>query len=266
MQSLNRNPATIMEGPGERAGRERLREAAMFIGTRIIHGLEGIIAWGSKVGNPPVFNAADFPWSVAIERDWRLIRDELDAVLGELDDIPPFQELSKDQASLTTDEGWRTYFFYAFGFEATNHTRKCPETRRLLNTIPGITTAFFSIFTPGKQLPPHRGAFKGIVRYHLGLRVPEPKAACGIRVDGNVCHWEEGKSLIFDDTYIHEAWNHTEEMRVVLFVDFIRPLRFPASLLNRVVIGAIKASPFVKDAVANYQAWEERLDRRAPGA
>ncbi len=246
-----------------RSLRLKIRDFSIDTGAAAIRRLESIIARGSVVGDKPVFANEQFPWAKDIEAHWQDIRAELDAVLADVDKVPPFQELSRDQRRLTDDEGWRTYFFYAFGFEAENHTQRCPETNRWLKTIPGMTTAFYSIFAPGKHLPRHRGTFKGILRYHLGLRVPEPREMCGIKVDAEICHWDEGKSLIFDDTFYHEAWNDTDETRVVLFVDFTRPLRFPASLLNWLVLGAIKHSPFVKDAVSNYKAWEEKLDQTA---
>jgi beta-hydroxylase len=245
------------------ATRSRVRDTGISLGSELIRRLEKIIAWGSKVGDKPVFETGDFPWVAVIEDHWRDIRGELDAVIGDLDAIPAFHQLSKEQAGLSDDGGWRTYFLYAYGFKAEDHCAECPETARWLETIPGMTTAFFSIFTPGEHLPPHRGTFKGVLRYHLGLLVPEPRDRVGIRVHDQVCHWEEGKSLIFDDTYQHEAWNQTDATRVVLFVDFVRPLRFPASLFNWVVIQAIKHSPFVKDAVSNYKAWEARMDRRS---
>ena len=243
--------------------RTRLRNTGINLGSKVIRKLEGIIAWGSRVGDEPVLQAGQFPWAVQIEEHWRDIRGELDNVLDNLNAIPAFHQLSKDQAHLSNDGGWKTYFFYAFGFKAEDHCARCPETTRWLETIPGMTTAFFSIFAPGQHLPPHRGAFKGILRYHLGLLVPEPRDRIAIRVRDQVCHWDEGKSLIFDDTYFHEAWNDSQGTRVVLFVDFLRPLRFPASLLNWLVIQAIKHSPFVTDAVSNYKAWESKLDTPA---
>lgn len=243
--------------------RTRLRNSGIAFGSKAIRKLEGVIAWGSRVGDKPVFESTDFPWAARIEEHWQDIRAELDSVLGNMGRIPAFHELSKDQSHLSSDGGWRTYFFYAFGFKASEHCARCPETTRWLESIPGMTTAFFSIFAPGQHLPPHRGAFKGIMRYHLGLLVPEPRDRIAIRVDDQVCHWEEGKSLIFDDTYFHEAWNNSDQTRVVLFVDFVRPLRFPASLLNWFVIQAIKHSPFVGDAVSNYKAWEAKLDTPA---
>ena len=73
-----------------------------------------------------------------------------------------------------------------------------------------MKTAFFSILAPGKHLPPHRGPYKGVMRYHLGLLIPEPAEQCGIRVDTETRHWAEGESMIFDDTFEHEAWNDTD--------------------------------------------------------
>jgi len=103
---------------------------------------------------------------------------------------------------------------------------RCPETTRLIENIPGMKTAFFSILAPGKYIPEHRGLYKGFIRYHLGIKVPKPFNQCGIKVDGEIRHWEEGKSLIFDDTFTHEAWNLSEEFRVVL----LHPER-PSTLL-----------------------------------
>ena len=97
--------------------------------------------------------------------------------------------------------------------------------RRCWTASPGLTTAFFSILSPRKHIGEHRGPWRGVLRYHLALRVPEPPAAAGISVGGQVAHWEEGRSLLFDDGYEHHAWNDTDGVRVVLFVDVIRPLQ-----------------------------------------
>ena len=100
-----------------------------------------------------------------------------------------------------------------------------------MQKIPGLTTVMFSIFEPGKHLPAHRGPYNGVLRLHLGMIVPEAEPdQLAIRVKDQICHWEEGKVLIFDDAYEHEAWNHTDKTRVVLFVDFVKPTRFPRPL------------------------------------
>ena len=237
-----------------------LREQTVSLGAKAIRGMERIITWGSEVGNPTFFANDLFPWVKDLEAGAPAMRNELQAVLKDLDRVPNFQDISTDQKHLSDDDDWKTYFFYAFGFRAERNCDQCPETARLIDAVPGMLTAFFSILAPGKHLPDHRGAFKGVVRYHLGLIVPEPKESCRIRVGEDIRHWDEGKSLIFDDTYHHEVWNDTDGTRVVLFMDVVRPLRFPANLFNGAVIGLIRRSPFVKDGVVNYRAWEAKLD------
>ena len=69
--------------------------------------------------------------------------------------------------------------------------------------------------------------------------------------------WEEGKSFVFDDTYHHEVWNDTEDDRVILLVQFDRPLRFPGNLLYKTFMRGIRWSPFVQDAKRNVLKWNK---------
>ena len=80
-----------------------------------------------------------------------------------------------------------------------------------------------------------------------------------IRVEEQTCQWREGKILIFDDAFEHEAWNHTDQTRVVLFVDFVKPLRFPASLLNWLLLNLAVFTPFIREGTENQKAWEKRF-------
>lgn len=114
----------------------------------------------------------------------------------------------------------------------------------------------FSIFQGGKELPPHRGPFGGVLRYHLGLKVPHPEL-CGISVGGDEGHWQEGKSLIFDDSHSHHAWNRSNEDRVVLFVDFTRPLPEELREGNDKILKVISETDFVRNAAVNWAAWEK---------
>ena len=179
------------------------------------------------------------------------------------DELANFQDISKDQIEITDDDRWKTFFLYGYGFEAKLGVEMCPRTAALMREIPGMTTAMFSILSPRKHILDHRGPYKGVLRYHLGLIVPEDAESCRIRVGEDIRHWEEGRSMVFDDTFNHEVWNDTDETRVVLFVDVLRPLPFPESAINRAIIKAIGFSPFVLDAKRNQQAWERRF-LRAP--
>jgi ornithine lipid ester-linked acyl 2-hydroxylase len=217
-------------------------------------------ARASAVGNREFFDVEDFPWVKAIEADWRKVRAELDALRPYVAHMPNFQDIQKGVSeTLTQGDDWKTFFFYAYGLKMVGNCRRCPETTRLLQKMPGMKTAFFSILAPGMHLPPHR-LYKGVLRLHLGLIIPEPAEMCAIRVGSQIRHWQEGRVMIFDDVFEHEAWNRTDEVRVVLFVDIMRPMSVPANMLNSVMTWVIAFSPLVLSALGNYFRWEKRFE------
>ncbi len=242
---------------------ERFLTFSNQVGDRLLKLINRMLARQSVLPDQPFFDPADFPWVANLEENWKLIRAELDAVLAYRDALPNFQDISTDQYNLTDDDRWKTYFFYGYGFKSDANCARCPETTRLVERIPGMETAMFSILAPHKRIPPHDGPYKGVLRYHLGLMVPESGPDdVGIRVGGEVAQWAEGKSLVFDDTFVHEAWNDTDETRVVLFVDVVRELRQPMKTFNAIVIKAIGYSPFIQDAKRRHQEWERRFDQQ----
>jgi beta-hydroxylase len=228
-------------------------------GAKVLHSWEGVLAHYSKVGDHPFFPKELFPWVPDLERDWKIIREELDVVLQRTAELPNFQEISVDQEELTTDNNWKTYFFYGYGFKAEGNCERCPRTTEIIESIPGLKTAFFSVLAPGKHIPDHEGPYKGVLRVHLGLKVPEPKEQCRIRVDKEIRHWEEGKCMVFDDRYNHEVWNDTDGERVVLFLDVERPLPVPVSFLNKAALKAIQLSPYIQDAKKRQIEWEKKF-------
>ena len=50
----------------------------------------------------------------------------------------------------------------------------------------------------------------------------------------------------------------TTAMFTVLYAVIVRPLPFPVSLLNQLVIGLISRSPYVREAKQNYDDWRAR--------
>jgi len=234
-------------------------------GIYLLRLIETWIGRASLVGDKTFFDVAEFPWAKRIEKDWQAIRGELDQVLQDRDHLPNVQDILANQASLSDDDQWKTYYLYGYWGRADANCERCPETARLCKEIPGMKHALFSIISPHKHINPHRGVYKGVLRYHLGLRVPEPKESCRIRVGHDVRHWEEGKSLIFDDTFEHEVWNDTEGVRVVLLVDLVRPLRFPARAINALVLKVTSLSPFITDAGQRELDWEKRFETLKKG-
>ena len=227
----------------------------------IIRVFMGVVAWVerlnlkySKVGNPPIYDKAVFPWIREIEREWRLVRGELDRVLTRKDDLPGFHELATDIATISQDHGWKSFMLCGYGFRSDRNIERCPKTWSICQKIPGLITVMFSIFEPGKHLPPHRGPYNGVLRLHLGLIVPEPREQLGIRVEKDIYRWKEGEAVVFDDAYEHEAWNYTPQTRVVLFVDFRKPLRFPANFLNWLLLHLAVFTPFIREGMYNEKA------------
>jgi aspartyl/asparaginyl beta-hydroxylase (cupin superfamily) len=241
---------------------ERTVELTIAAGERILAPIERFVGRRSLVGDQPFFPLELFPWVEHVERNWEVIREEMQALLADREALPSFQEISKDQVAITDDDRWKTFFLYGYGFQADLGVELCPKTAAIMREIPGMTTAMFSILSPRKHILAHRGPYKGVLRYHLGLIVPQRKEDCRIRVDQEIRHWEAGGSIVFDDTFDHEVWNDTDETRVVLFVDVLRPLPFPESLINKLIVKAIGFSPFVLDAKRNQRAWEERYRAR----
>lgn len=115
---------------------------------------------------------------------------------------------------------WKVYTFLFFGIKHPLNCSLCPETARILNEIPELVSADFSFLPAKTHINPHKGFTKMVLRAHLGLIVP---TQCRLRVGTEFKNWEEGKVLIFDDSFEHEAWNNSEEDRFVLMLDFANP-------------------------------------------
>ncbi len=219
--------------------------------------LELGVAGVSRHGDPHIYDTRLFPWAAEIEKEWHLIRKELDAVMTFRDQMPSFQDILKEVGAIQSDNNWKTYFLSGIGMDCAENAKRCPETMRLLGKMPGMTTAFFSILSPGKHIPAHRGAWNGILRFHLGLMVPQPYEKVKIRIGNDYYSWREGEALIFDDTFNHEVWNDTAGYRVVLFVDFARPLWQPFHWLNERFINLGALAPFLREAGEKQKRWQD---------
>ena len=258
--SANRDPKPDYHSRAHSPGvpRTRLVRAAL----RLQEKLEAAVVRASQLPDSAIYDTRDFPWVAELEADWRKIRAELDQVMVYRDRMPSFHEILKEVSNISADDTWKTFFLKGIGMDCAENVRRCPETMRLLGRVPSVTTAFFSILSPGKHVPAHRGAYNGVLRLHLGLLVPEPRERCRIRIGNEFRSWQEGRGLIFDDSFNHEVWNDTDGWRVVLFVDFARPLRKPWHWLNRAFIGLGPLAPFLREAGAKQKRWERMFYRR----
>ena len=249
------NSQTLLQDSGRSGFRRRFKKA----GQRLVRRSYDFMGRQSLVGDRPVFDAADFPFCSTLEENWRVIRQELDVILADRERIPPFHVVSPDQYKISHGGHWRTFVLYGFGARVAHNCERCPETVRVLEAIPGLQSALFSILAPGFHIREHRGVTKGILRVHLGLKVPKAAEHCYMRVADQRFSWEEGRVVVFDDTFRHEVFNNTEEERVVLFLDIDRPMRWPGRILHKALLAFIRQTAYFKDPVRNLEKWEERF-------
>lgn len=187
----------------------------------------------------PVFHDVDAvcPELKRIDQNFDVIRGELEAVLGDRKRFPRYHEVDFTQQSISEGEDdWRVFFLHMTHPEVPIANAKlCPRTAEVVRGIPGILTAFFSILDAGKSIPPHEGPSPTYLRYHTAFRVPRDKPP-SIRVRDRVYTWKEGESLLFDDSWEHEVYNESSDVRVVLIVDVLRPVPLPVRAFGAVVL------------------------------
>src|SRR5205823_14382381 len=122
------------------------------------------------------------------------------------------------------------------------NAQHCPLTMAALSKVPqpevpgASPNAMFSLLAPRTRIPPHTGVANTRLVCHLPLIVP-PK--CGFRVGGTVREWKVGEAFVSDDTIEHEAWNESDELRVVLIFDLWAPM---LSMCERKAVAAVIGS------------------------
>ena len=108
--------------------------------------------------------------------------------------------------------------------------------------MPRLLGAGFSVLDPGASIPPHRGPLDGVLRYHLGVVVPEP-AQCELRVGEHTLRWTEGGLFAFDDAVRHSAYNRGHTSRVVLVIEVRADLSHAWDVVNRVGLLGFRLLP-----------------------
>jgi aspartyl/asparaginyl beta-hydroxylase (cupin superfamily) len=229
-------------------------------GRSLFRGLGSIFSQQSLVGDTPVLDNKHFPFLDSFTENWESIRAEAIEILKHREAIPAFQEVSPDQKKISKGTNWRTFILFGFGKKLEKNCNRAPFTTRLLERVPDLQTAWFSILSPGYHIPAHRGVTKGIIRAHLGLIIPKDAEKCRLRVGHTINVWHPGQIFVFDDTFEHEVWNDTDEERVILLFDFDRPMRLWGRVLNGAFIRMMKMTAFYQEPKKNMEAFEDRFE------
>lgn len=232
------------------------------------HRVNDILSRYSLVGDTPTYDPALFPWLRPLIEAVPAIRTEALPILALNDAIPPFRDFAPGHERIApTANDWRSFFFYGYGYPIHENLARCPRLGALLADVPGLVSAIYSIVGPGAHIRRHRGVSKAIMTAHLGLIVPDNAEACRMQVGDRTVIWRAGEVAVFDDTYHHEVWNDTDQVRVVLLIQFRRPMRQPGRLIADALVGFVRHSSFVRRARRNLAYWEQAFARaeRASG-
>lgn len=175
-----------------------------------------LIAWDAP--HPPILRAGDilplFPGAARLREHHKVIREEaLAARTAKLDSVF-FNKI--------TDEKWSGLVLKWYG-PLTEESSQCPQTSALIESLPQVKLAMFSVLKPGAVFTPHTGPSRACLRYHLAVDAPGT-ADCAITVDGEPFVWNTGEDVMFDDTFVHSVRNDTDKTRIVLFLDVVRPV------------------------------------------
>lgn len=181
----------------------------------------------------PYYPRERFPWQTILEEGVATIRDELRSVIADEGNLESFLQTGLREevegylrASGEQTAAWDAFFFYRHGKRYDAHCERCPQTAALLESAAMVQIrdhapeTLFSILRPGTDILPHRGVTNTRLVTHLPLIVPPD---CALRVGGDLHVWQPGHCVTFDDTFEHEAWNHSDETRVVLILDSWNP-------------------------------------------
>jgi len=206
----------------------------------------------------------DYPELRQLEASYADIRSECENLLRFRSQITDMSALGGQY----TERGIHTIQWKAFmlksGTFIPENCALAPKTAAALQPLTTIYNAFFSILEPHQYVSPHWGYYKGFVRYHLGVVIPENNAnqKCWLRVNvdradnarrdkklienGPKHYWENGRGVMFDDTNLHDAANDSDEVRVVLWLDVARKLPRGLDLYNRALLKAVYYEPSVR--------------------
>ena len=195
------------------------------------------------------FDDRHFPWFAELSAATDAIRSEL---LGLMEDpgeaLRPYVRMESGigenkWSGLDNSLDWGAIFLWEYGEPNRAVLDRCPETARVLESLPvshipgRAPSAFFSMLKPQTQIPPHTGVTNTRAIVHLPLIVPD---GCGFRVVGETRPWVEGRPFAFDDTIEHEAWNNSDQLRSVLIFDVWNP--HLSDLERQVIAGYYEAA------------------------
>lgn len=186
----------------------------------------------------PWHDPKSFPICAKLEQSWEVIRDELKHALDNRRGFQQFRRRAIDEHNNPNSEESKerkAFYLKEHGAEFPENRAMCPETVGIIDSEPRVANyAYFGALDPGGYIAPHRAQYNWVFTVHLGLIVPSDTA---MRVGKEEPKkWEEGKCVVFDASFEHEAWNRGDFTRFIFLVTTWHPdlTDVEISLLKRV--------------------------------
>jgi aspartate beta-hydroxylase len=215
------------------------------------------LIYDGRIDGPPVLDMdAYFPRGAAFVGAWRSIRDEAQAVATRLHQVPRFHDIMREQESISANDGrdWRMFVLKAYGSEVPTNLAACPVLARLVGDSPEVLSASISFLAPGKHVPAHRGPFRGVLRFYLGLSVPRTdngRPAAVLTIAGTEYRIGDGDCMLWDDTFPHEVRNDSRDVRSVLLLDvWRRDMPIDMVLFSKALIALVRTGIRVRGVAA----------------
>jgi len=199
-----------------------------------------------RIDAPAILDTAtEFPNAAKFTAAWRDIRDE--ALGVHLGKVPRFHDIMPEQAEISANDGldWRMFVLKAYDMAVPENLARMPVLSRLLAECPEVKSAAVSFLAPRKHIPSHRGPFRGIMRFHLGLVIPrqaDGRPATIMMIDRQEKRITDGEGMQWDDTYPHEVMNNADEARIALLLDvWRRGMPWDMEMLSRLIVCGVQA-------------------------
>jgi beta-hydroxylase len=204
----------------------RLMEIILFFANKVF-------ALTSKVPIKPfyrdifILNEALIIWD-----NFKIFRDEVSHVYKN------FNTIKNDmyfQNIVNTEPEWTRLYLSWFNKTDPVGQKLCPKSSAIIESMPNVKMAMFSVLKPGAKVLPHTGPYRGCIRLHMGLITPN-STDCFINLGGQTYSWKDGEVILLDDSFLHYVENNTDKYRVILLCDIVRPMNFIGSAMNNFVM------------------------------
>ena len=213
---------------------------AYDLGTNLVRRI-----YEKRIDTPAILDAGThFPNAVKFTAAWQSIREE--ALAAKLNKAPRFHDIMPEQADISANDGldWRMFVLKAYDMTVPENLARMPVLSRLLTECPEVKSAAVSFLAPRKHIPPHRGPFRGIMRFHLGLVIPKQpdgRPATVMMINHEERRIADGECMLWDDTFEHEVTNNSDQPRVALLLDVWRPqMPLDMEILSRVIVRGVQ--------------------------